>query len=229
MSPSPVDSGRRLSARSAGPLPPGPGAKPAGLCRARLCAAARTPARAASRRRAMPLTPIRRTPSAGLRRPTPGARLDVPPRCGARSVTAAVRCFLGGCSFRVARGVALPRYGFGRFGRPARFFGEQPGRAAAELAFRPAADLHGPRFRGRAVDAAAAASGAMDRCPAARSPAAASPRFPEVRVPLRVAFSRTRSKGVAAWSGLAGILNPCRMEVLQACRLAVLQGLGPRL
>ena len=48
------------------------------------------------------------------------------------------------------------------------------------------------------------------------------------RGPRPAAFSRTHVPCVAAWSGLAAILNPCSLEGLQACRLAVLQDCRPR-
>ena len=231
-----------LSVPSAGPLPPDPGAKPAGLCRGRLCAAARTPARAASRRRAMPLAPIRRTPSADLRRPTPGgaARCPAALRCPLRHGRRAVFSWWMLVSRRSRGRSAAVRF------RPLRPSGSLP--SGNNLAVRP------PSWRfARRRTSTAPAFGAASWPP--RALRRADPRrrrrgrrfrrhgslpgrplagcgFTSVsgaRVPLRVAFSPTRSKGVAVWSGLAGILNPCRMEVLQACTLAGLQGLGPRL
>ena len=44
-----------------------------------------------------------------------------------------------------------------------------------------------------------------------------------VRGPLLAAFSPTHFQCVAAWSGLARFLKPCRIEVLKACRIEGLQ------
>ena len=190
-----------LSAPSAGPLPPDPGAKPAGLCRARLCAAARTPARAASRRRAMPLAPVRRTPLGRSSQAHAGgaARCPAALRCpsghGRRAVFSwwilVSRRSRGSlCRGTVSAASAVRLDSSAKPWPCGRRAGVSPGGGP------PRPPLSRPRHgrlarfaaRVRVVDAAAAASGAMDRCPAARSPAAASPRFPEPALPFELPF-----------------------------------------
>ena len=163
-------------------------------------------------------------------------------RCGARYVTAAVPCrvLLMNRRFRSL----LPSLLRGTVSADSAVlpaaFGIKPGCEAADAAFRSLANLHYPPVsmpdharlacfaaRIRAFFVAVAAPGALRSLPGRSLPGCGFAAVSGSRGPLPVAFSPTHSKCVAAWSGLARILNPCRIEVLQDCRIAALQVCKP--